>query len=197
MEGGQTDGPQDEAGLLERARSGDARAYGELVRRYQEVAFRTAWVLAGTTGEAEDAVQAGFVKAYQALGRFRTGSPFRPWLLTIVANEARNRRRAAGRRAHLELRLRDESATVPVSTEATALEHVQGDVLLAVVNDLAPADRDVIVCRYFLELSETETAAAIGCPRGTVKSRLSRALGRLRAAMGTTTSGATGEGGVR
>ena len=78
-------------------------AYEELVRRYRDVAVRTATIVGGAD-DAEDAAQEAFVKAYAALGRFRAGSPFRPWLLRIVANEARNRRRSAGRRASLAVR---------------------------------------------------------------------------------------------
>src|SRR3712207_1095049 len=96
--------PRDEDGLVERARRGDTAAYEELVHRYQGIAFRTAYVVAGSASDAEDAAQEAFVKAYRALGRFRPGAPFRPWLLQIVVNEARNRRRSAGRRGGLELR---------------------------------------------------------------------------------------------
>src|SRR5918992_1106220 len=96
--------PQDESELVERARRGDERAYEELVRQHQGIAFRTAYLVAGDAGDAEEAAQEGFVKAYRALGRFRRGAPFRPWLLQIVANEARNRRRSSGRRAGLAAR---------------------------------------------------------------------------------------------
>jgi RNA polymerase sigma-70 factor (ECF subfamily) len=96
--------PLDEASLVVRAKHGDAAAYEELVRMHQAIAFRVALVAAGDRGDAEEAVQDGFVKAYRALGRFREGAPFRPWLLRIVANEARNRRRSSGRRAGLALR---------------------------------------------------------------------------------------------
>ena len=68
------------------------------MRAYQGIAFRTAYLLSGNAADAEEAAQDGFVKAYRALGRFRRGAPLRPWLLRIVANEARNRRRSAGRR---------------------------------------------------------------------------------------------------
>ena len=96
--------PRDESELVERARRGDENAYEELVRAHQGIAFRTAYLVVGSAAEAEEAAQEGFVKAYRALGRFRPGSPFRPWLLQIVANEARNRRRSEGRRAALALR---------------------------------------------------------------------------------------------
>ena len=96
--------PDSEAALVERARQGDAVAYGSLVRAHQDIAFRVACLAGGSAADAEEAAQEGFVKAWRALPRFRTGAPFRPWLLAIVANEARNRRRAAGRRAGLALR---------------------------------------------------------------------------------------------
>src|SRR5260370_34532345 len=97
--------PKDESELFSRAQRGDTAAYEEIVQRYQLVAFRTAYVITGSAADAEEAAQDGFVKAYRALGTFRSGAEPRPWLLKIVANEARNRVRSAGRRHHLELRL--------------------------------------------------------------------------------------------
>ena len=81
--------------LIERARNGDARAFEELVAMHTQIAFRTAYLITGSAADAEEAAQDGFVKAWRALRRFRPGAEFRPWLLKIVANEARNRRRAA------------------------------------------------------------------------------------------------------
>ncbi|MDQ6833884.1 MAG: hypothetical protein M3008_10840 [Chloroflexota bacterium] len=96
--------PLEERAVVERAQHGDTGAYETLVRQYQDVAFRTAYLITGTATEAEEAAQEAFVKAWAALHRFRSDAPFRPWLLRIVANEARNRRKAAGRRAGLVLR---------------------------------------------------------------------------------------------
>ncbi len=157
-------------------------AYEELVRRYQDVAVRTAYVVGGSADDAEDVAQEAFVKAYAALGRFRSGSPFRPWLLRIVANEARNRRRSAGRRARLAVRAAEDrpSSDAAPSPEVAVLAHESRSALLAAVNRLRDEDREVIGCRFFLDLSEAEAADALGIPRGTAKSRLSRALGRLR-----------------
>ena len=162
-------------------------AYEELVRRYQDVAVRTAHVIS-PDGDAEDAVQEAFVKAYAALGRFRAGSPFRPWLLRIVANEARNRRRSAGRRAGLALRAAEDRrpGDAAPSPESAVLAGESRAALLAAVNALRDEDREIIAARYFLELSEAETAETLALPRGTVKSRLSRALGRLRAQLAAT-----------
>ena len=97
-----------EESLLTRAREGDVRAYEELVEEHQGTAFRVAWLITRSTPDAEEAAQDGFVKAYRSLGRFRAGAPFRPWLLRIVANEARNRRVAAERRERLVLRVGQE-----------------------------------------------------------------------------------------
>jgi RNA polymerase sigma factor (sigma-70 family) len=152
------------------------------VRGYQEVAFRTAYLITGDASEAEEATQEAFIKAYRALGRFRSGAPFRPWLLAIVANEARNQRRAAARRAGLFLRVAREGTpgNSPSSPEAAVLTAERRAELLEALGDLREEARLAIACRYFLGLSEEETAAALGCARGTVKSRLSRALNSLR-----------------
>lgn len=170
-----------EASLLARAREGDVRAYEELVERHQAVAFRVAWLVTRSAPDAEEAAQDGFVKAYRALDRFREGEPFRPWLLAIVGNEARNRRVAAGRREQLALRAGEERpVAVAAAAEAEALAAGEREELLAAVGRLPERDRLVIGARYFLELNEAETAAALGIRKGTVKSRLSRALERLR-----------------
>jgi RNA polymerase sigma-70 factor (ECF subfamily) len=133
-------------------------------------------------GDADDACQEAFVKAWSALSRFRAGAPFRPWLLRIVANEARNRRRSAGRRAGLALRIAEDrpSSDAAPSPESAVLDHESRATLLAAVNRLRDEDREIIGARYFLDLSEAEAAETLGLRRGTVKSRLSRALGRLR-----------------
>ena len=193
--------PLDESALVERARAGDASAYEELVRRYQDIAVRTAWVILGGAAEAEDAAQEAFVKAYYALGRFRAGAPFRPWLLQIVVNEARNRRKAAGRRVNLALRAAeqrypggptsregDASGGAAPSPEVAAIARERQETLLVAVNRLRDEERLVVTCRYFLELSEAETASALKVPKGTVKSRLSRALAHLRADLSMTLS---------
>jgi len=164
------------------------------VRRYQDLAFRTAYFITGDAAEAEDAAQEAFVKAYAHLSRFRVGAPFRPWLLTIVANEARNRRAAKARR--LNLAMRAEAAygnEVAPSPEGDVLAAERRSEVVRAMQGLREEERLALACRYFLDLSEAETAAALGCARGTVKSRLSRALGRLRVTLAGTGPGDTGE----
>ena len=176
--------PLEERALIAQAKAGDVAAYEELVRRYQDVAVRTAYLLTGGAAEAEDAAQEGFVKAHRALARFRRGSPFRPWLLQIVANEARNRRRSAGRRAALALRAQHEGVSGDAAPypEAEALAADERARLLAALDRLPDDGRLVLACRYLLDLSEGETAVTLGLRRGTVKSRTARALERLREA---------------
>jgi RNA polymerase sigma factor (sigma-70 family) len=171
-----------ESDLVARAQGGDLAAFEEIVRRYQELAFRVAYTIVGSVDDAEDAAQEGFVRAYRALGRFHRGEPLRPWLVTIVANAARTRGAVAARHPTLTLDAAsafalDDAAQSP---EVEALAQEQRRELLRAVSSLRLDDQHVIACRYFLDLSEGETAALLGCARGTVKSRLSRALGRLR-----------------
>jgi RNA polymerase sigma factor (sigma-70 family) len=151
------------------------------VRRHQGLAVRTAYVVSGSGADAEDVAQSAFLKAYLALGRFRRGAPFRPWLLRIVANEAKNRRRWASRHPELELTEAHDRPSPGAPTpeqEAEASERRRR--LLSAVNGLRRGDREVIAYRYFLDLSEAEMAEILDVAPGTVKSRLARALLRLR-----------------
>ena len=189
--------------LVERVRAGDVDAYAALVRRYTPIAHRTA-VLLGAGPDADDVVQEAFVQAYRALDRFRptdrTESPFRPWLLRIVGNLTHNHHRARSRRTARERSVQALALTRPTSVDdpadLAAGEQTQRR-LLAAVRGLPDPQRVVVTCRYFLELDEAETAAVLGWPRGTVKSRLSRALTALRDAgldrstADTTTTGRT------
>jgi RNA polymerase sigma-70 factor (ECF subfamily) len=174
--------PLEDSELAGRARRGDAAAYEELVRMYQDVAFRAAYLVTGNPDEAEEAAQEGFIKAYYALDRFKPGALFRPWLLRIVTNEARNRRRSAQRRGRLALQVAGDrpSDDAAPSPEVAALTDEDHRELLDALGALPEMDRLVIAYRYFFEMSEAEMAAALDCRPGTVKSRLSRALGRLR-----------------
>jgi RNA polymerase sigma-70 factor (ECF subfamily) len=175
-----------DAQLVGLAQAGDVEALCELVERHRVVALRVGYTIVGD--EAEDVVQEAFVKVARSIDRFRTDAPFRPWLLTIVANEARNRRRSASRRDALELRVvaRDVSGArgAAATSEEVAMANERRRWLVDAVATLPDRDREVIALRYFADLSEAETATALECPVGTVKSRLARALGRLRIVLG-------------
>lgn len=180
--------PLDEYELIDLAKEGDVRAYEQLVVRHQQIAVRTAYLIAGS--DAEDAAQEAFVKAFYSIKRFRDGAPFRPWLLRIVANEARNRRRSFRRRTDLDLRLtqdRPSGDAAPSPEEAVIANEFQRE-LLGALQALKERDRLLIGYRYLLEMSEAEVAAVMGIPKGTVKSRLSRGLVRLRNQLGSTST---------
>ena len=129
--------------------------------------------------DAEDACQEAFTKAYRALSRFKSGAPFRPWLLRIVTNEARNRIRS--NRRHENLRIRAVSGIHVAETDPAdwLLADEARRRLLEAVETLPTQDREIIAYRYFLELPVVETAEALSIAEGTVKSRLARALERL------------------
>jgi RNA polymerase sigma-70 factor, ECF subfamily len=168
--------------LVAEAQAGDAPAFGHLVRRHAPLAKRMA-VLWGAGPEADDVVQEAFVKAYAALPRFH-GDGFRAWLLSIVHNETRNLHRSRGRRAAREAMasLPEDVCVFDPEEEALTIDRRQR--LLRGVR-LLPTDlREVVSCRYLLELSEAETAVALQLPHGTVKSRLHRALASLRREVG-------------
>jgi RNA polymerase sigma-70 factor (ECF subfamily) len=163
--------------LVARARGGDVAAYEALVRRHQGVATRVARTIAGS--DADDVAQEAFVRAYNALGSFRDGAPFRPWLLRIVVNLARNAVRSQTRRERLATRVPAASPVGGVD-DAVALADDRRR-LHDALRRLPERDRTVLACRYLEGLSEAETGAVLGCRVGTVKSRTSRALDRLRA----------------
>ncbi len=148
--------------------------------RYQDVAFRVAYVITRDAEEARDAAQSGFIKAYFGLPGFRPGAPFRPWLLRIVANEARNRRSWLARRPSLPLELAAAAGDDGGQTEAPVLAAERRERLLRAVRSLRDEDQLAVACRYLLDLTEAETVEVLGIPKGTVKSRLSRALAKLR-----------------
>ena len=170
----------DDAEAIARSRDGDLDAYAVLVARYTLRAHRAAFLL-GAGEESDDVVQEAFVKAFRHLSRFRAGEPFAPWLLRIVANETRNLTRSRRRRSALALRL---SAAEPAGQADGPADQVlaaeRRTQLVAAVNALPDRERRVLVCRYFLDLSEAETAQVLQWPLGSVKSRTFRALNRLR-----------------
>jgi len=178
-----------DSALVEAARNGDVESYGRLVERYESVAHRTAYML-GAGDDAADVVQDAFMKAYAALDRFNVEEPFRPWLLTIVANETRNRWRWFSRHRTVPLALLgDDLPQASARSPQEVAEHRETSrTLRAAVNTLPPAQREVIVCRYLLDLSEQDTAQVLRIPRGTVKSRLSRGLRALEQALGASTT---------
>jgi RNA polymerase sigma-70 factor, ECF subfamily len=170
-----------ETNWIDRARQGDQAAWESLVHEHQEAAFRLAYLILGDSAAAEDAAQEAFIRAYQAMDRFDPSRPVRPWLLSITANLARNRLRSAGRYLGMLQRLvRLQPAGAAHNPAPLLTEKERSEALWQAVRRLGQADQEVIYLRYFLEMPESETAQTLHVAPGTVKSRLHRALGRLR-----------------
>lgn len=169
----------DETILVRRASQGDLTAWEALMAAQQESIFRLAYLLLGDPDEAEDVAQETFLRAWTSLSHFDSARPLRPWLLRIAANLSRNRRRSAGR--YLSAVVRAFRAEPAASTvEETSTERQDAQQLWAAVRRLATPDQQIIFLRYFLDIPVAESAQVMQVAEGTIKSRLSRALNRLR-----------------
>lgn len=162
------------------ARSGNEAAWTAVVQQHQAAVFRLGYLLLGDSDDAEDVAQEALIRAFYALDSFDTTRPLRPWLLQIVKNLARNRQRSLRRYLAAVQRWWQATPTHGEVSAATAFREQEAHALWQAVQQLAVHDQEVIYLRYFLELSVADTAAALGVAEGTVKSRLSRALIRLR-----------------
>jgi RNA polymerase sigma-70 factor (sigma-E family) len=153
--------------------SGSDEEFGDFMRGRWPAMVRLAYALTGDAGHAEDVAQAAFARAYAAWGRVsRAGDPD-AYVRRIVINENRKRFRKHRVPEDLHGDLRDELAAPQPGPETR-------QVLLDALGRLGPRQRAVIVLRYWLDLSEAETAAALNCSVGTVKSQASRGLATLR-----------------
>jgi len=169
----------DEPTLIRHAVHGDAAAWEPLVLAHQQAVFRLSYLLLGDPDDAEDIAQETFLRAWKHLKRFDATRPLRPWLLSIASNLASNRRRSAGRYfAALTRAFRDEPTSN--NMEEKSAQHMQANDLWKAVQTLHVADQQIVYLRYFLDLSVAETAEVLQIAEGTVKSRMSRALEKLR-----------------
>ncbi len=169
----------DESTLIRRAANGDAAAWEPLVLAHQQPVFRLSYLLLGDSDEAEDIAQETFLRAWKHLKRFDPARPLRPWLLSIAANSARNRLRSAGRYlAALTRAFREQPK--PVLPDELSAQNTESNELWRAVQQLDLADQQIVYLRYFLDLSVSETGEVLQIAEGTVKSRSSRALERLR-----------------
>jgi RNA polymerase sigma-70 factor (ECF subfamily) len=170
----------DESNLIQRATQGDAAAWEPLMLAHQEPVFRLAYLFLGDPDDAEDITQETFLRAYRGLKRFDPTRPLRPWLLSITANLAKNRHRSAARYlAALTRSFRAEPFT-DLDVEKHAAQNQDAGQLWKAVRRLNADDQQIIYLRFFLDLSTAEAAQALDVAEGTVKSRLNRAVGRLR-----------------
>lgn len=165
--------------LIKKARRGDETAWEQIVRCHQEAVFRLAYLYTGDVADAADVAQETFIRAYKALARFDTTRALKPWLLSIAANQARNRRRSIGRYWAALQRWQQGRGEEFTDVENVADQRSMAKRLWQAVQRLRDGDQQVIYLRYFLELPVNEAALVLKVPEGTVKSRTSRALQRL------------------
>jgi RNA polymerase sigma-70 factor, ECF subfamily len=164
---------RDEAALIRHARRGSADAVEALVRRHWADAHRAAFLIVHDAAAAEDIAQEAMLAAVRALDRFDRRRPFRPWLHRIVVNRSLDWVRARRRRAEVSGELGDAAAP------ERAAPGVSGD-LVAALAALDPDDRALVVLRHVLGYRSTELARVLDVPAATVRTRLARALTRLR-----------------
>jgi len=168
-----------------RLKFGDIGGLDALVARYQVRALRTAFLITQDAALAQDVVQDAFLSAYRAIHGFQLGKPFAPWFMRIVVNGAIQTARRGQQYAALTADDEEDDFDVSEGISAVSLEQTveaaQTEAAIwAALADLAPERRAVIVLRYYLELSESEMAAHLAIPVGTVKSRLHAAKRQLR-----------------
>jgi RNA polymerase sigma-70 factor, ECF subfamily len=176
--------PREEAGLITAAQGGDSAAFGRLVRCYQRAIVRLAYGLTRNASDADDLAQETFVRAYQAIGRFRVGEPLYPWLARIAVNLTFSLYRRRKRRPETALDPLVESGRQFAGDDdpaANAEKRERDRNLSAAFEELSEEHRTVLVLRVVQDMSYDEIARTLRLPQGTVMSRLSRARADLRA----------------
>jgi len=170
--------------LILAIKAGDRDALAALVGRHQRAAIRVAAVALGSPDAADDVAQEAFVKLYHSIERFRIGERVEPWLFRIVTNTARNRLRSETRQRALQVRAAAQVAINPPGPDEVVVHGDDRQQMIAAIGRLRFEDRLILTYRWFEEMTEAEMAAALQCRPGTVKSRLNRAMVRLRAELG-------------
>jgi RNA polymerase sigma-70 factor (ECF subfamily) len=150
------------------------------MQEQQQAVFRLAYLLLGDAGDAEDVAQEVFIRSYRYIDSFDSSRPLRPWLLGITANLARNRRRSIGRYVHHLARMARLNPPDVIDPEQETTRRAEAKLLWKAVRRLRADDQEIIYLRFFMEYSVDEVAETLNIAAGTVKSRLSRALERLR-----------------
>ena len=180
---------QEELALVERSRTGDAAAFGELVRQYERKVYSLAKHITQNDEDAEDVLQESFLKAYTHLDSFHGDSKFYTWLVRIAVNEAlmKLRKRKSDKTVSLdepqdtgEDMVTREIAVWEDDPEKKYSREELAEILNSAVQSLKPSFRTVFVLRDIEELSTEETAEALGISIPAVKSRLLRARLQLR-----------------
>jgi RNA polymerase sigma-70 factor, ECF subfamily len=168
--------PADEAALIRSVRDGDRAAGEHLIRLHWDAAQQAAFLVTLDRAASEDIAQESMLSALGSLDRFDEARPFAPWLHRIVVNRALDWTRARSRRREVELDTQELA-------EARADSYGLDDDLLSAIHALGPEQRLMVAMRYLLGYGEGEIAELLDLPRGTVGSRLRRALDQMSVSM--------------
>jgi RNA polymerase sigma-70 factor (ECF subfamily) len=175
--------------LVEQARAGDQQAFGELVQMHQHAVYNLAYRMLGERGEAEDAAQETFLRAYSHLDRYDAERPFRTWLLSIASNHCIDRLR---KRRLVWLSIEEPLPPHPalssdeIEPEDAVISNERGAAIQRMLAELSPEYRAAVVLRYWYDLSYTEIAEMLNTTESAVKSRLFRARQALAEKMSAT-----------
>ncbi len=161
-----------------RCQHGERDAFRYLVERYQGIVFGTAYNMTRNRALAEELAQETFLSAWKGIRSFRRGRPFKPWLMRILVNAVMaHRRRKTVETTPIEGSDLESDAEDP---EDLAESRSEQQALQRAIGELSPDHRQVVVLRYFADMTVPELARAAGLTEGTVKSRLHRAHQALR-----------------
>lgn len=176
-----------ETDLIEGCQAGDIHAFEQLFLLYRDDVFRFAYLVVRDASLAQDVVQEAFLKVFRSIGKFQFRSSFKSWLYRVAVNEAITLLRRRKIKEELDPELGSaHDANQPGrdwQPEEAALDSEERRLLRDAIGELDPAHRTVVVLKYFHEFSDVEIASMVGCPPGTVKSRLHRARELLRQQM--------------
>ena len=160
---------------IRRCQEGDREAFRHLVETYKNPMYGTALLMTGNPALAEEHVQDALLNAWRGIRRFQRGRPVKPWLMRILVNAVVSQQR----RRSLSTVSLDES--LPIGAPGDEAEAVENrELLRQALDQLTPEHRQVVVLRYFADLTVAEVARSAGIREGTAKSRLHRALRQMR-----------------
>ncbi len=167
--------------IIERCQRGDSEAFRWLVDRYGDLAYRTAYFMVYDRQQAEDITQEAFLDAWRGIKGFKVGYSFKPWFLKIVVNRCRmQKRHRVVPTVSLERVEPKRVATGARAADEAVASGESRQLVREAIASLEEDQRSVIMLRYFAELTVPEIAQVLSLPEGTVKSRLHRAMQRLR-----------------
>lgn len=172
-----------DAELVTKTRNGDSEAFGQLVARYYEGAWRHAYHMLGERADAEDVLQETFLRAYLALGRYDERDQFRGWLFRILTNQCRNALTSRGRRGRrfIQDEVAIEGAPAPPEAAPQGIHDVE---LAKALSQLDPNQREALLLKYAEGLEYTEMSAMTGVGESALKMRVKRGSERLRGLLG-------------